>query len=446
MAKLDRASQTAAAPAPADAAATAEPPQDQSKEVPRTKMDIWQYMRSLAAGEWEQHMAYLYRVEPKMMKIEGSPDYIDRFKAAFDQDFIRQKYGGGVFKIILNRGDKTVRTVVFGIEGKPHPVDGRPFLEPAEDGGKAGAGVGNEFIRRHISFLETRLADAEARGEQLDPGATIQQGYKIITDAASKAVEFVVAQTPRQPSITQLIEGVAKLDEMRGGRQGATALAEIGDLIKIIVPLVQARSTGLGGLAELKEVLGLVKELGMGGEGTGDWKSVLAQNAAQAMREIKDMLVEWRGVAHENRLIAENRAAVELAARGIVVRPTSEVAPPMPTRTATAPAIGTPQPALPTEAINPTPEQISADRLVKQNIVLIVQTGGTGAQAAAVLDQLAPQVLDYLLGQTPDSLAAIFAADVTLQQVAKHPRLPDFIKEFLAEGEVVPEAQPASVQ
>ncbi len=440
MAKVDRVEEKPAPAAPPAAATTNGQPDTPPKELPRTKMDVWQYMRSLTAGEWEQHMAYLYRVEPKLMKVEGSPDYLDRFKSAFDQDFIKQKYGGGVFKIILNKGDSTVRTVVFGVEGKPHAVDGRPFLEPAEDTGKGGQLGGNEYIRRHVNFLEARLAEAEAKGEQLDPTATIQQGYKIITDAASRAVEFIVSQTPRQTSITELISGLAKLDEMRSGRQGVSALGEIAEVLKAVTPLLGQRGPA-GTLGEFRELLGLIKELGLGGGGAegGDWKSVLAQHASEAIKQLKEMVQEWRGIAHENRLIEENRAALKLAERGVVVQPTREPVP------VPAPA-PIQRPVVETEPIQPSNEQIAADRLIKQNIVLIVETGGTGAQAAAVLDQLAPQVLDYLLGQKPDELTAIFAADPTLQRVAKHPRLPDFIKEFLAEGETVPEAQPASVQ
>src|ERR1051326_3894714 len=94
-------------------------PDPQSRSTP----DFWDYIEKLKPEEWDRHIVYLYRTDPRASNYGDGQANIDKFVGYIDMPdgsrvpfdsreevdrAIQQKHGGKAFRLILKRGNERI--------------------------------------------------------------------------------------------------------------------------------------------------------------------------------------------------------------------------------------------------------------------------------------------------------------------------------------------------
>jgi hypothetical protein len=136
--------------------------------------DFWEYVESLKPEQWNDHIVYLYRQEPKTTTYPGAPPaYLDKytgtievrpgFTVAMDdagtiQQAIKEKFGGRVFRMILKKGKERLTETTFSTEAQPKYPDSTPqFANPLPN---AAAPTEASVATRAIDAMANQQPDA----------------------------------------------------------------------------------------------------------------------------------------------------------------------------------------------------------------------------------------------------------------------------------------------
>src|SRR5215469_5400591 len=102
-------------------------PQSPAAAVPvadtKTELDpnwFFDKISALSADDWQRvYTLELHRMEPKLPGVPGSKGYLDVFTEPITRAFIKNKYGGGKFRLVLLKNGRYQTCQNFDIEGEP---------------------------------------------------------------------------------------------------------------------------------------------------------------------------------------------------------------------------------------------------------------------------------------------------------------------------------------
>jgi hypothetical protein len=79
---------------------------------------------------WEKHlMGYLYRLDPAVRNAKGQDSYIGRFTFPIDEEYVKEKHGGGKYLIYLKCGKESIKEKIFSIDGPPKFIQGQTLVD-----------------------------------------------------------------------------------------------------------------------------------------------------------------------------------------------------------------------------------------------------------------------------------------------------------------------------
>lgn len=395
---------------------------DNEAEKPWRVLGCWDYIASLAPEQWarENLVVYLYRYDDK-----GNPWGIGKFTGALDEFKVLEMFGGGRFNLKMKRGPQLIINEDFQLEGtaKTPGVNGAPAVNGN------GAANGDVLLTALNALIEELRA---ARGGNVTQdairNAMTLQGQ--VFGAGVEAVKSTLAHTPSsanpQPSAME------KLQE-----QLMTAM-----IAKMLNPTDPIET--------FAKMAAAVKALpGFGGN---DSKTGIALELVRHIPAVTTQLVQGLQAWH---LAEEARARQVALMRGAPAPVAPPANPPgqviqMPSPAPTA--APTPEPMPQADAIAATealrvPVQPMPIETLEQMICNIVSDEKLSVEeaaneAAALIERASPGQTELMANQGEEWLWGLFHQRPILQQVAEHPRLRDFIANFVKIVKEAPALQP----
>jgi hypothetical protein len=340
---------------------------DISQPAKLDKMPFFDMLASLSEREWEDRLVYLYRGDGAVIKANEKDDkYIERIAHKFDEDYVKQKHGGGAFLAILKNTrvrNGAERKHIFKIEGAPIIHDDEVSTRRAKNEA-SGEKSDNALLLEQLERLTHKLLDSASKSNGAEQD-TISRSIAMLSEASKGAlliqqesIKNQLTSTTGHPMVDRFLEkAIAKLgDEPKGDslEQFKQMLALARELTKGNDRPAGAGSGLLGNLGEIKGVLEILKDLGIkigggGGaeaaaEGGMDWKSVLASTLPQALQVVGGYVDRWIQTQQEqNRILGIHTENARRAAAG---QPQLPAAPPQ-VQTFANPPAAPPPPAGP---------------------------------------------------------------------------------------------------
>jgi len=379
----------------------------------RTRVDFWPYIAGLSPADWKRHEIYLYRIKPVVGHKEREK-YLDIYNSKFTIEDVKNRFGGEEFRAMLLRDGKNVCTIEFAIEAAPKfdLVREIPGVDTAQ----------NATIQKLVDKLTDREDDPDVTGE------AVQRSVNIMGNAFEAAASRLATTSPNGGGIIETIKVLKELGLL--GQPQKNSVLETIQVLKEL-GIVGAPAAQVNVAAQVDSVLGIVEKLReFGGGGKTDWKTTLAEKAADHLPEIISGIQSFgdKQIALEN----ARRARVEAVERATVA--VQQGGPP-----AQAPSNGNPQPvrplstvAAPAEMPNPgnlpvvTFEQLGFNRIVE-----MVYRGEDGGVVMDFLYGLDPRAYDYLIECDAAGIRAILGADPMLAKILEYPHLDDFIAQVV---------------
>lgn len=403
--------------------------------------DFWDYIESLTPEQWQDHVVYLYREEPKVSNYGGTA-YLDKFSGYIDvrpgvqvpmeergmiEAAIKEKFGGKAFRLICKKGRERITEGKCVNEAPPKYPDMQtqhfagPLPNAASDANtiaaKAIDTVANhpqEALRIAQESLRTTAEIISRLGHQVGAPATPATSTESDLDRAFKAA--MITRMTADP-----VESFLRMREVFTPPQNSMMEKFIGIAMERMLnpaPVVSGRTTLLDlGREALPVLAGTVREA------MTNWRmGVEAQRDAIAMQ---------RGM-NPGPAVSVAPAA---ASSGQPLPPaaSAETQPP--------PAVQ-PQHNNPGAPVSNDPpfewlemkiveifkdQEYTVDQAVDETLAFLYR-----AHPAVVALLLDPPKLDARLAPGEQGLLQLFQNRPILQQVQVGPRLTEFIKKFIA--------------
>jgi len=315
-------------PTPVDLAPTAGP-------IKLDKLPFFEMLGRLTEREWEDRMVYLYRQDKTIIKEDPKDsNYIARITHAFDEAYVKEKFGGGRFLAILKnvRINGAERKHSFLVEGEAKIQEGEISIAKKND--SAGGKSETTLLLEQVRDLTNRLVESSRQNNGTEQAA-ITQAVSLLSQASKGAMEIQqeaikgqLASTTGHPMVDKFLEkAIAKL----GDEPKTDSMDQFTKMLALVRELNRGSEKPAGGgllsnLGEIKGVLealqGLGLKIGTGGaeaaaEGGLDWKSVLASTVPQALQVVGGYVERWIATQQEqNRILAIHAENQRRAASG----------------------------------------------------------------------------------------------------------------------------------
>ncbi|MGH9406784.1 MAG: hypothetical protein ACRD3D_13230 [Terriglobia bacterium] len=428
--------------------------------------DIGEWWASLTPTERDGYAFYLWRLDPNVVVSDprvSNPawrggKYLVRlaaedlkelegqdFMAALN-DWTKRKFGGSNYKLLV-----TNRKTARAEHAKVFAVEGDPVLSERESyrNGIGGAAEGKSGVENIvIAFLKEQLEAAKAKA--LDPSAAVETAIGMMAKANDRALEIALKQVPPQASaVDQLAGMITAIEKMGLFRRENESEKILRELVAELRTKEEKRSIWdeLKSAKEGLAVLGVGRHNGGGSE----WVTVV-QTIAPTLEKIADRAIN---AMNARRLVPAmpSHAALPAAA----VAPNSgavpmTVLPPPSVPVHPAPAAA-PPPAPAASAPGPLPaDQEAFARDVVSNYIFgkireRFDAGHEGDAVAEWLDDTERTLANQLGYLSAEQLKGLMRQHPIFSPVAEHPRMAQFITDFLAyfqEGEKAEEAKGAA--
>lgn len=447
------------------------------------KLPFFEMLAKLTGREWEDRMVYLYRQDKTIIKEDPKDNnYIDRITHAFDESYVKEKFGGGRFLAILKnvRINGAERKHSFLVEGEPKIQDGEISIKRKND--PAGDKSETALLLEQVERLTQRLLEVGTKSNAAEQD-TITRSVAMLSEASrgalaiqQEAIKCTIGSSTGHPLVDKFLEAsIAKLGNANEPK--GDPLAQFTQMLALVRELNKGNEKPAGGgllsnLGEIKGVLealqGLGVKIGTGGaeaaaEGGMDWKSVLASTLPQALQVVGGYVDRWIQTQQEqNRIMTIHTENVRRAAAGQPLLPAGPAPAPQQVRTSAipappAPAIaqGPPASALPPNfaaatqpAQNPAPaptgevvpfpgaqqDEVDLDfvcTLIRRSF----DAGDHGSVSACALKRIYADSLEPLrpFFSDADQLKQLAGMSPIIAGIIADEQFPDFLDEFVEE-------------
>ena len=410
------------------------PASEAAKQNAEAMPDFWEYIEGLTPEQWNDHIVYLYREDPKASTYSGEFAYLDKFVGYIEvrpglqvpmdergiiEQAIKEKFGGRAFRLICKRGKQRVTVGKCVNEAPPKYPDTNPqqhFSGPLPNAGPTDASVASKAI----DVMAAQQPDA----------------MRLAMDVLRSASDIVMKQgqshTPAAAPVSDL-DAELKRAMIKRMLEPPDPIAEFAKYKELFAPPQNALVDKLVGMALEKfmtpapAISGRTTLLDLGREAL----PVLAGT-------VKEAMTNWRmGVEAQRDAIALQRGmnpGTPMPAAALPPQPL----PPATDAVPAAPAAQTnPQPP----ADNNPPfewlemkiveilkdKDFTVDQAVDETLAFLYR-----AHSAVVGLLLDPPKIDPRLSPGEQGVLQLFQHRPILQQVPVNPRLAEFIKKFIA--------------
>jgi hypothetical protein len=390
--------------------------------------DFWEYIESLSPDQWSDHIAYLYRQEPKATTFPGAPPaYLDKYTGTIDirpgvtvamddagtvQEAIKEKFGGRVFRIILKKGKERITEVTFSTEALPRYPD-----------------TNSQYAHNPTIVTQTPSDSNAAIASKAIDAVTGQQpeALRLAMDVLKNASDIVMRQTPPPAPVSILDQTIMQALIAKALAPPPDPFAMFLQFKELVAPPAS------NGVKETLDLITTLKNSNLIGGAAG--KSTLLDLGREVIPAIattaRDAIHEWRlGVEAQVR-------GVEIS-RGNNPPPPTVLQPPPAIEPAAAPA---PSPPAQTAPSGEPPfdwlaikiveilrdQSYTVDEAVDEALSFLYR-----AHAPAVPLLLDPPKLNSMLPPGEQGLLMLFQNHPVLKQVPVNPRLVEFIRKFIA--------------
>jgi hypothetical protein len=385
--------------------------------------DALEYMELIPRDKWDQgnHTTYIYRVDPPVYRGATGPAYVTKYATPITLDQIQREYGGGLWRILVKRGEERMADRSYQVTGTPRDLTRSTQEFPPSS--PSGIPPSDSVVSQAMHLA----ANPTAQAAQVE----------MLRVAATNAIEMVKANAPKQMTVQEILELARGLHGPAGTEKpfletevGKIVVAAAGALVTALVNRLVSPADPLDQLAKYAEVIGKFSPA----SSTNDWKAALVQAAPQLAGAIKDTV-------HELRLGTEAQMHMN-AGR------TLNAAPPPPPPPSPA-AVTQQNPASSNVVEMPAPQTggTGMEPFETKLVELLNDPNVTGEQAGEELDKQWPRIVDEITNYNVDQIISAFQIRPILQPHAQNPRLRQFITEFLewAKEETPPLTPPTPV-
>ncbi len=442
------------APQPAEVE-TKEP---EAKEE-RTPTWFFDLIAEIPAIEWGKvYDIWIYRIEPKVRMAEGQRGFLANLCEPITPAWIKQNYGGGKFRIVLNKNGRFKTSHDCDIEGAPIYDSRRERPEPHQAGaaGLGGNGDGAAFAKQVIDILRDELTRTR---ESNQGGSPVQdEALKMLTEASTRAMDVIKNQVTPAPDPTKQLESLVNAARNLG-ILGGTQPQQNPLLDKLVTVALERLAAPSNPLEQITMFLTVFEKLdalrgeARGGGGTRHWPEILAEKAVDHIPDVLNAIRENRETSRE---IADKRlAAAQTNARAVEAMRAVPSHPAAPQN----PAAAGPSTAAAVPAVSPLQTVPLADRpqpaaasgfeqtdafsdWLKRRMVALIREGAEAEALVDFLDGAKPGFANDLVAYPVDQVTAFLAADPILKDAVADPRWPALLAAARA---YILEVEPESV-
>jgi hypothetical protein len=466
------------APAPLVSITTAVPEPQVDSEKSEEKKELsptwfWDLIAGIPSDEWGKvyDVWLLRRGESKVPMAPGEKGYLDQFMQPITPAVIKQRYGGGLYRAVLNKNGRFKTSHDFEIEG-PAIYSSR---EMSGKNSHAPVSAANDATLQVLQQFRELLRDEFVRRADSGPGNSAnEEAIKLLSSASERAMEVITKQVPQGASSTQqLAELVSIVKGIMPQQQ------ESGLLALVLKPLIEKLLTPVDPLAQVTSFLAVFEKIdALRGESGGgkakDWKAMLAEGIVQRgpeiLREIRETQALGVEAAKERRATAEiNRRTAETMRTIPMPAATPSAAPAAVPVAAAAPPVSTPlevtplnqapvaetsamadtgafpaaQTAAPAPAVKAADDAVAA--WVKQRIVQLIVEGAEPEAVVDFIDVADPAVSDLLVKYSEEIVTTFLAGDPVLKLAVEHPNWKNFLacaRAYIQQGDALETASP----
>jgi hypothetical protein len=382
---------------------------------------FWSVVHSLSDEQWQTHIVRVYRADERWESAGSPPDNL--FRADFDEDDVFKRWGGGRYTLWMYGPPKRSNLV---IEPYKMEKEGAPRMGTATTANAPNGPVpGNTHDALTMQLLQ-EIREMRAQGP-----AMMQESLRTSMEIMGTAYKTAAATVAVNPGGGSSAGGGLMDELMRAAIQRMLNPPPPPD------PLAAINSIG----AIAGAFAGVMKTVGESFSSRPEAKTSALDMLIGRMPDLADRVVngmhEWRLGSEAQANTARANAATATGGRVIDQAPPT---PPVPTPQAAAPQPAAHQPGQPTE--QQVKEGIVVDWMFDEIVKRVNAPETNGEDLFIFIDQVAPAMVDQLKGMSKESILEMFAKHPKLSQVAKDPRLPRLIDEFLVAAKLA--APPAA--
>jgi hypothetical protein len=232
------------------------------EDAERKRLGFFDYMATLDKGDLEHCLVYIYRQDPAIRNPEGTGNYIEKAVPPIDEQYLRDKWGGGQYLLHLKnvKERRLLRTCVFKCEGTAKIATGTVLVDNkgAPIDAPAGQGTASPITANDLGAVFTKALEM-MRSENKPAGDALTSAMEVLGQAQKGAMEIVISSAKSlvadKSEKVDPIDNFIKMAEALKNMQGITS------------------NERKSSVAELKDAFSAVREVSAiltGGEQGGD--------------------------------------------------------------------------------------------------------------------------------------------------------------------------------
>jgi len=393
---------------------------EDAKPSARYSGDFWEVISGITTNEWADHLVRVYYANDRWESAGSPPE--NKLTSGFDEEFIREKWGGGRYILILygppggsKRVGSTYRLELLGTPPKKFTTGGGQAA--TESNGSENVAIEAMRMYANPEFVRMQM--------------------QMMATAATQAMELIKSQIAPQQNP---LETLRAAKEILGGGSHEGGLL---DTIRVLKELGVIGSPEKKGIDEILSLITTLKTSGL--INTGAPKADLASTFAANIPLFADRFVAG---LEQLRLKSESDERIVRLQHGQIRPNDPNVITMDQGKTSADAASAQPTPAQQPRAaqagVPVTPEvaqAIIAQAHLHRLVNGIRQPDSTGQDMYDYLVNAWPEILDELAKMSPKTLLDFFKSREMQQQyfqceilaeVGDDPRLPKMIEDFLA--------------
>jgi hypothetical protein len=402
--------------------------------------EFWGYLESLKPEDWENHICYIYRLEPRaqesasgtygstaLEKVVGMLEIRPGVSIPFNNKEevelgIREKWGGKTFRLFLKRGSERIsETRVMNEYPPKYPPSGA--MNP---GTQTGPTISNATESSNTADV-AKTAIASIAGQE---ARATDVAIRALTGAAEVVTRLASADKPQPSAMDQAFQAVMirMMEKSMTERDPLADITRVAELVKVLTPAapaVTALSPNATGNPMLDRIMEAAIERILNPATVAGPVATASAELVRALPNVAGYIVE--GI-REWRIGAEAQRDTAAIMNGAPQRPAGVPAPQPPPR---ALPQTPPMPATPAGV-----QPVINIEFIEGKILEIFNEGAPAEDAAddtlTFLDRLAPELITTLAAQGETGLVNLFQTRPTLRPATNNmPRLVEFIRAFL---------------
>lgn len=403
---------------------------------------FWDLLQDVPKEKWGNTYDVMgFRIDPKPSIAPGGKGFLFQIMEPITALWVKQNYGGGKFRVILQKNSRFFKSHEFDIEGQPKYDLTRELPNVPATSATGTDGKLLSILEAQISRLNDQLTASQSQGKE-NPALT--EAITILSTAYKESVAQLGSNsnggtsTHQLSELVNIVKGLIPQQSSDGGILGM-----------VLKPLLEKLLTPPDPMAQVTTFLTIFEKIdsirGGGGDSKPkDWRAMLAEGVVakgpELLREVRETFQESTKAATEKRATAEAIERMESARRNGTAPAAQPGAP------STAPAHAAVMPAgplrtVPLERSAPaepaaTPaaapgmsaaETDAVGKFMEQRIVEMIRDDRDAEDVVDFIEDVDPTLNDMLATYSADMVTTFLAARPIIGQATQHPKWNDFL-------------------